>query len=277
MDAPHLNKLTITPSDIRYGIMHCDETNISDELHTHDCFELYVNFSGDVSFIVNDTLYNLKNGDFVFLRPYDMHSYAVNGGTDYDAFILWFECDIPQVKKFMESKDFTHVYSVYSNDRDVMLSNFLCFEEDERINNEIAKITCFFNILNIVLAQKKGTDCYESAKIVKLPAEMHRVMAYINKNFTRIEFVHEIADNNYVSSATLNRWFRKYFRTTPCEYLQSKKLAYARKLLDEGMSVIDSCMASGFSDCSYFISIFKKKHGVTPAKYAKNTKADDNN
>ena len=270
MDAPYMDVLSIETSQIKYCVISCTDKNSADELHSHDYPELFVNVSGNVSFVVNDTVYKLKGGEFIFIRPYDIHSFAFDPEDKHDSHFLWFECNIPQIDKFVNAENFKHDYYINEYDMNNMDSNFRCFVEDVKIDNEIAKISCFFNILNIVLAQKKGSDCYKSAKKEKLPAEMHRVMEYINLNFARIEFVRQIADDNYVSSATLNRWFKKYFRTTPCEYLQSKKLAYARKLLDEGMSVLDACMASGFSDCSYFISMFKKKNGITPAKYAKN-------
>ena len=79
----------------------------------------------------------------------------------------------------------------------------------------------------------------------------------------------DIIKNRFISAATLNRRFRKYVRLSPKKFLESKKLSYAAKLLSDGASVTDACLASGFSDCSHFIALFKKQFGKTPFKYKK--------
>lgn len=280
MQKPNLSKLALTSSPVRYKTIRYENNPSSygestNDIHTHNCYELYINLSGDVSFLINNTLYKIKKGNLVFLRPYDVHMCIAKDSSVHEHFCIWFRCNIPQLDKFTESDDFVNIYSLCDVDVNVVSGSLSCLEESKSTDNEIAKATCFFNVINVLLAQKKGTDCYASAKYVKIPAEMQPVLDYINDNFTSIEYISEIVKNTYVSTTTLSRWFNKYLHSTPREYLRSKKLAYARKLLDEGKSVTDACMASGFSDCSYFISIFKKKYGVTPAKYAKPDSLDE--
>ena len=270
MQKPNLSKLSLTSSNIRYqtqrGEQQCNPGDPAEELHMHNCCEVYICLEGDISFLINNTLYRVKQGDVVFIRPYDVHMCIINSPCVHKHFDLWFRCALDQVEKFMESSDFNHIISLYDPDRNTLLGNIGCLEEAENTDNEIVKATCFFNVLNIILAQKKGSPCYTTASIVKIPSEMQKVLDFINENFISIEFISEIVDNTYVSTTTLNRWFKKYLHTTPREYLRSKKLTYARKLLDEGESVTGACIGAGFSDCSYFISIFKKKYGITPAK-----------
>ena len=49
--------------------------------------------------------------------------------------------------------------------------------------------------------------------------------------------------------------------------VRSLRLAYAKKLWDEGASVTDACMGAGFADCSHFIAVFKRRFGDTPFRY----------
>ncbi|MBP3591363.1 MAG: AraC family transcriptional regulator [Clostridia bacterium] len=44
---------------------------------------------------------------------------------------------------------------------------------------------------------------------------------------------------------------------------------YVLELLKKDASVTEACTAAGFSDCSHFIVLFKKKFGETPLKYKK--------
>ena len=43
--------------------------------------------------------------------------------------------------------------------------------------------------------------------------------------------------------------------------------AAKRLLKDKNISVIDACQQSGYNNVSYFIKVFQKYTGVTPAKY----------
>ena len=89
----------------------------------------------------------------------------------------------------------------------------------------------------------------------------------MNNHFSEIQHIKDVYDRIYISPATLNRWFRKYIHLSPREFLESKKLAYAKQLLNQGYTVTEASIHSGFADSSYFIAVFKKKFGVTPRAY----------
>ena len=61
--------------------------------------------------------------------------------------------------------------------------------------------------------------------------------------------------------------FKDYLNTTPKHYIETKKLAYSRRLLQNGLSVSDAAVESGFSDASNFIRLFKKRFEITPREY----------
>ncbi len=71
------------------------------------------------------------------------------------------------------------------------------------------------------------------------------------------------------TTATLNRYFRTHLHTTPREYIEAKRFAFSLELLKNGASVTAACTEAGFTDCSHFIVLFKKKFGVTPHRYKK--------
>jgi AraC-like DNA-binding protein len=103
-----------------------------------------------------------------------------------------------------------------------------------------------------------------------LPAKFLEIVEYISAHFCDTTCtVNNICETFYISKSTLCRHFRQYFRTTPSDYIESKRFSEAKKLLLAGMSVQSTCFSCGFSDCSYFIMRFRKKFGVTPYKYQK--------
>ena len=123
-----------------------------------------------------------------------------------------------------------------------------------------------FDLVSYLCEKESQEKC---APIETMPPEMQEIVDDINENFAEILHVGDIFERHYISRATLNRRFRKYLHVSPREFLEAKKLSYAKKLLSKGCSVTEACMLSGFSDCSYFIAVFKKKFGSTPLKYKK--------
>ena len=61
--AVNANKLNITQdSPARYS-----------PAHIHDLCEIYVNLSGNVSFVVERNLYKILPGDIIITKPYEYH------------------------------------------------------------------------------------------------------------------------------------------------------------------------------------------------------------
>ena len=77
-----------------------------------------------------------------------------------------------------------------------------------------------------------------------------------------------------VSHQYLCRIFNQTMNIRPNEYITCRKLQEAKHLLAEtSLSVYEVCLKSGFSDASYFSTVFKRYEGITPAEYRRKTKA----
>lgn len=73
----------------------------------------------------------------------------------------------------------------------------------------------------------------------------------------------------YVSSYYLSHLFSDEMGITFIDYLTRIRIDHAKTHLLEGLSSEETAKLVGFKDVSYFIKIFKKHVGVTPAKYRK--------
>ena len=63
------------------------------------------------------------------------------------------------------------------------------------------------------------------------------------------------------------RAFTKSKGMTPYRYLQSIRIGAARKMLEQGESIIDTALKTGFSDQSHFTKYFILFIGLTPGTY----------
>jgi len=64
------------------------------------------------------------------------------------------------------------------------------------------------------------------------------------------------------------RLFRQTYGLTPHKYLTNLRVRKAKKLLQEGVSVTETCFMLGFSSMSSFNRLFKRYTSVAPLVYA---------
>ena len=112
---------------------------------------------------------------------------------------------------------------------------------------------------------------------------------YAIKESTRIEIykrlymAKDLLDSSFHSNITLDilgkvsmlntfymlRLFKSYFKITPHQYLQQRRIEEATKLLKKKThSVTQVCNLVGFSDISSFSKLFKKQTGYSPAIFS---------
>ena len=61
------------------------------DLHTHRECEIYINLSGDVSFMVENRLYPLRRGDVIIVRPGEYHHCVYHSDAVHSLYWLLFD------------------------------------------------------------------------------------------------------------------------------------------------------------------------------------------
>ena len=234
--------------------------------HIHDSYEIYVNVSGDVAFLVNNRLYPVRKGDVIVSRPGDVHICVYRSEAPHECYCFWLNCpeDSPLLT-FTKRTDFSNFIHYSDDTRRELLRLLQRLKDAEDAHREPARTAYVFRLLALF---NEGEQTEQERTM--LPKSIQQVLDYINCNFTQLHCVDDIVKATHISNSTLNRWFRTYLQLSPHKYMEALKLSYAQKLLLEGRSVTDVCNLSGFTDCSRFIAIFKGKFGQTPLQYQKN-------
>ncbi len=235
--------------------------------HIHDFYEIYINLCGDVSFLVEDDLYSINRGDIIVTAPNEIHRCIYHSNCTHEHFCIWIR-ELPFATDKLKEEFESNKLLVLSDENKEKVIN-ACFEfhkaRSADSKNPFVAIKNFFEILDIICAKRDDTIEAQS-----LPSSFSEIVEYISAHYTEPSCtVTLICDNFYISKSTLCRRFRRYFQTTPSDYIEAKRFAEAKKLLSAGQSVQNACLSSGFSDCSYFIMRFRKKFGITPYKYQK--------
>ncbi|MFK9094547.1 bifunctional transcriptional activator/DNA repair enzyme AdaA [Bacillus salipaludis] len=91
---------------------------------------------------------------------------------------------------------------------------------------------------------------------------------YIDNNYPDKLTLETLAEISHGSAYHLHRTFKKITGITPVEYIQQVRINKAKKyLLQSDRTVADIAKKVGISNTPYFITLFKKMTGATPAQF----------
>ena len=264
-----VTKLSVPQSNsfemqIKYSELQRNTHHHEIELHVHDEFELYVNLSGDVSFLVEDRLYRLSRGDVILARPGEHHHCVYRSDKPHRLYWILFDCSQNRALLDFLQSDFPENYISPKDElREELLELIRLLHSGTPTEEE--KLYSFFRIFAIL---KQSRD-KSTSRQASMPRELIEIIDYINKHICEELTVSQIAKALYVSQRTVERKCREHLAITPAEFIRRKKLVLAAELLQRGESVLAAGTGVGYSDNSYFIELFKRYYGVTPYHYRK--------
>jgi AraC-like DNA-binding protein len=97
-----------------------------------------------------------------------------------------------------------------------------------------------------------------------------RAKQFMAENYADDISLEDIAAASYVSPFHFSRVFKSNTTFSPHQFLLELRLCKSRRLLaDSEVSIADVAYASGFSNADYFVTLFKKRTGMTPTTFRK--------
>ena len=252
--------------DITYSEMG-DDLARKFEMHSHSEFEIYFNLSGDVSFMVENTVYPILPGSMIISRPNEWHSCIYNSDAAHKFYWILISCDNPQgiFKKFTDrekGKENLILLSEKEQKKFITLCDFFFKKEISQIDLTLSALEMISLINNAQVSDiSSQNDFIDNDILISLK--------YINEHFKERISAKDIASSANISVNTLERKFIRSLKVSPMKYLKKRRFLNAVNLLKEGMAVQEVFDKSGFADYSHFISEFKSIYGMTPLKYKK--------
>ncbi len=239
------------------------------EAHIHDYCEVYFNLEGNVSFSVENTLYPVRSGDLIITMPNEVHYCIYNGDCTHEHYCLWIRAADPfrsLLAPFFErerGQGNRICLDEYDKKRLVQWLDTLLRERDAEHHITVKSGAAVMNILDMLNDVK-----HQTAAPLHLPELLREILAHIDRELARTCSVQGLCDTFFISRSSLLRLFKRYLGTTPSKYVENKRLALAKRLLEEGLSVQSTCERCGFPDYSHFIALFRTRFGITPFQYA---------
>ena len=222
--------------------------------HTHDEWEVVLNLEGEGTTQIGDRTFSFRAGTVICVPPGQAHAKESKTGFR-DTFILFPVLPLPLERPFcLQDGDgrieqiLTMLHGVYHKKE----------QNYQRIAEGLAEA-----LVQMLLGSLQSED--------KDPRVSHLIDKMV-ENFADPDFsVSDLMAKSGYCEDHIRRVFRRETGESPLEYLTSLRVDCAQRLMRENgrlhYSVAMIGSMAGFADIGYFSRVFKKRTGLSPREY----------
>ncbi len=248
-------------------------------LHCHKHFELFYLVSGQANVQLEHQSYEMKEGDIVYVAPYQRHRIQCLGKSRF--LVVQFQASvigkryehimrIPYFIKLMMEEAAVSQCIEGNNELGTLFEAVETMILKEEVGKEIGSksilLALVHALVKLELLNLDYLDQMLQSQTDKMMEVLRYVQEHIEKEITEEEVAHMLGYNTSYFSQLFKRNMKINFST----YLLYYKVSEAEKMLIEtNQSVTEIALALGFNSLSYFNRVFKKKHKMAPSQYRK--------
>lgn len=240
--------------------------------HWHNSLEIIFPIFGTVKINDNGNIVNVSDPDFYIINSRHVHSFHMGEGKEtYLGGCLRIDYEfLKGLTKKIEEIEFVQIESkqVMSYCRKLLFEMFRENEKNLPFKNVYVESQLLLLLYHLFKYIKVGKPYLLSED--KQNKRIADIVKYIEDNYKEDLSIEMIANHFGLSSGYLTKQFKDRLGKAPKEYLLSYRLKMAeRDLIESDDAIIDIAWNHGFASINSFYSQFKKKYGVSPARYRK--------
>lgn len=255
---------------VSYGV---DEQpkNSNFAVHVHEDCELLCVASGQVGYMVEGRIYDLRPGAMMLMRRAESHRLLVNGSERYERYTLNFRPELLEKHGFSSEMMMEAFFNRGLGERNLYLPNEFAGVEPLGIFRQMmagyaenpspsiltANLCALLCAVNTVFRQRPEIR-YSEEELGR------RLINYINENLFEELSLSVISDAIHLSPSQINRVFHTLTGTSVYHYILSKRLIVAQEMIAQGESAVRASQRCGFRDYSAFYRLYKKRIGSSP-------------
>ena len=243
------------------------------QMHTHDSMEIYYFIEGMGQYIVEGNLYTIKPHDILIFRRGEMHMLLISPHCPYERLTIHFNPSI-----FTSIDPYNLLLTPFS-ERPQGRNNLYKASDNSKINRQFV-----YQDFDSLVGQKENVRLHILSKLLLLLIEINdeyrlnnnltnseqqtlssKIIVYIHNHLFEKISLQSICEAFYISKSQANRIFKGETGYTIWDYVITKRLLSARRLLHEGRSPAEVCFICGFQDYSSFFRSYKLHFSVSPS------------
>lgn len=243
----------------------------NEKTHSHPFCEIMFVLSGGGCVTINGKEYEVKKGDIIVYNPEAKHSESSNGKGGIElAFFGISNFKIGNLPSDYIIDENTSPILHTGHDADEYEFYFMSLVKEVASDKPYNEIISKYLARLIMIGILRLANISEAKFVTN--GIFTRIHNYLNKHFTEIESMEQICEELKISKYYLSHVFKKYMGKPPMQYVASKRIAYAKKLLQEtDFSATEIGEMCGYKDHVLFFKSFKKQEGITPITFRKQT------
>ncbi|WP_026561012.1 helix-turn-helix domain-containing protein [Bacillus sp. J37] len=229
-------------------------------------YQLIFTVKGKGIIELDDKQYVIKEGTGMLLFPNVGHKYY-GVSKEWQVHFLLFSGY--GTKDFFKNSGIEQSGIYYLNDiakvEEYMNELFIIYNQ----NTSMEMYEFSGKLYNILLEFLKSTTIQSVNSLQKHTSKVHMVMDFINQHYMDPIVLSELAEKVNLSKEYLCQKFKKVNGFSIFDYITDVRLANAKTILiqDRNEKIKNISRMCGYDDVSYFGMVFKKKVGMTPAKF----------
>lgn len=200
---------------------------------------------------------NVKLGDFIQVHKFvsEIFQCFVKEHTDFFIVKNYITLIITNINGLIQSKNRGYSFNEVGGFTEGEMEGFYSIESLE---------TMFLEFLQGVTLQCKEENAYRMEK------KISDAMDYIKANYNRDISLDEVSQISNLNSSYFSKKFKEEVGQSYIEFVTELRLDRSKELLANTNDSINTIAAQvGYIDTKYFMKLFKKNLGLTPASYRK--------
>ena len=245
-------------------------------LHFHPEVEVVFVVEGSLSAKIKDSKYELKKEDIILFNSNVMH--CIKGGDK--TIICCIRYSYQALAEMTRTENIAFLCNSVSDaessyyDLKNIFRELIYQEVRQARKTECLKESLLLKLLDCLVENYQLDSPAEALKLSGSDLRLQKIFQYVNKKFRDGANLSELAEQLYVSTSTLSRFFKKQTGIYFADYVIQIKIRYAMQdLLYTEKSIMKIAVDCGFSNASVFSKIFKEMYEVAPSDYREQCKA----
>jgi AraC-like DNA-binding protein len=214
---------------------------------------------------IDGTCHELRSGVIAGFAPGMRHKYSVDDSDPLEHIFLVITGS--GVEELFQKCHLTKRGSIMSYEPQRALEIFSNIMDTGLEKSPFSRELCCI-YLKTVLYEQTASDIKKGRLHSESEKTYHRCRSYIDRNFSEITAISEVAENCYVNIRYMARLFKTYAAITPQQYVMRLKMNRAGQLLlNSELPIKNVATLVGFSDPYHFSRNFSKFHSISPKQY----------
>lgn len=237
---------------------------------THDFYEIVLVLEGSADITAGATSFTLSAPAAVLHPPMEFHS--IRSGTDSAPLVIIFSFTAEQMPTFSK-----WVFALNDDQIGMAKHTLDLLGTSVQLDNggTIRTLTgqektaqrAVLSLESLLLSLSDSSDPFTKKTVTASGKNYRRALRVIEENLTKPLDTAELARLTHISPSLLKKLFARHAGVGVMEYFRTRKINAAIPLLREGLGVKEVASHLGFSNASYFSTVFRRVTGHTPGYY----------